>query len=251
MYAIRPCRPCKSLRSFGSFVHSLAQFAPSALKSLFAGLNCPISFYSKLINSNTRHGYCRAQFTPPAALVARWCGWPCGRRAAGGWRKYQHTTQAARRPAGLALRCRLAGWLVSVAFRALLAVCGAFRALSVCWWYNYTSCARCAQYTPVFVPCVRCLYKHQPRQCWRRPCWPCVAVSRPCVAFAWLAGRARSYPYTAEGLYPCAAGVARYLHLCPVLAVSRRFGGLSALRWCPMLARCPCARFAGVGVLVR
>lgn len=39
--------------------------------------------------------------------------------------------------------------------------------------------------------------------------------------------------------------------LRPVLAVSRRFGGLSALRWCPMLARCPCARFAGVGVLIR
>lgn len=48
-----------------------------------------------------------------------------------------------------------------------------------------------------------------------------------------------------------AAGVARCPHLRPVLPVSRRFGGLSALRWCPMLARCPCARFAGVGVLVR
>lgn len=103
---------------------------------------------------------------------------------------------------------------------------------------------------PFSVPCVKCLYKHQPRQCWRRPCWPCVAVSRPCVAFAWLAGRARAYHHTAAGLYPRAAGVARCPHLRPVLAVFRRFGGrfgvavvsnagavsLRPFRWC----RCAC-----------
>lgn len=102
------------------------------------------------------------------------------------------------------------------------------------------------------LPClVSIVYISTSRANWRRPCWPCVAVSRPCVAFAWLAGRARPYHHTAAGLYPRAACVARCPHLRPVLAVSRRFGGLSALRWCPMLARCPCARFAGVGVLIR
>ena len=169
------------------------------------------------------------------------------------WLVQMPAYNTSRPPSLLALPC-VAAWLACWCrwrFVPCWPFCGAFRALSVCWWYKYTSRARCAQYTPVSVPYANSLYKHQPRQCWRRPCWPCVAASRAGGACAGLGGRARPGHHTAAGCYLRTAGVARCPHLYPALPISRRFGGFSALRWCPMLARCPCARFAGVGVLVR
>lgn len=140
--------------------------------------------------------------------------------------------------AGLALRCRLAGVLVSVAFCALLAVCGAFRALSVCWWYNYTSRARCAQYTPVSVPCVNRLYKHQPRQLLAAAlCRRCLAVfpSLRCVCVAcWPRPSVSTYGggiLSPRGLRcPCQSINAPFYLFPAVLAAFRRFGGVQCWR---------------------
>ena len=60
--------------------------------------------------------------------MARWCGWPCGRRAGGGWRKYQHTTQAARRPCWPCLALPL-GWRAGVGGVSCLA--GRLRGVSL------------------------------------------------------------------------------------------------------------------------
>lgn len=87
---------------------------------------------------------------------------------------------------------------------------------------------------------------------WRRPCCRrCLAVFPSLRWFAWLAGRARPFQQTAAGLFPARLALPVSVYKRPVLPIFRRFGGLSALRWCPVLARCPCARFAGVGVLIR
>jgi len=147
----------------------------------------------------------------------------------------------------------LAGVLVSVAFRALLAVCVAFRALSVCWWYNYTSRARCAQYTPVSVPCVSCLYKHQPRQLLAAAllsALPC-RVSVLALRLRGLLAAPVRINIRRRDFIPARLALPVSVYKRPVLPIFRRFGGLSAFRWCPVLARCPCARFAGVGVLIR
>ena len=230
----------------------MAQFAPSALKSLFAGLNCPIDFYSKSINSFTRHGHRRAQFTPPAALVARWCGWPCGRRAGGGWCKCQHTTQAARRPCWPCLALPL-GWRAGVGGVSCLA--GRLRGVSLRF--------RCAG--GIITPAAPVALNIRPF-----PCLVSIVYTSTSRANAGggLAGLVWPFPVLALRLLGWLAAPVRIIirrrdfiparlalpvaRICaPVLAVSRRFGGVSALRWCPMLARCPCARFAGVGVLVR
>lgn len=169
------------------------------------------------------------------------------------WLAQMPAYNTSRPPSLLALPC-VAAWLACWCrwrFVPCWAVCVAFRALSVCWWYNYTSRARCAQYTPVSVPCVN-PYKSTSRASnWRRPCFGCLAVcpSLRCVCVAcWPRA---PFQQTAAGFYPARLALPAPVNKRPVLPIFRRFGGLSALRWCPVLARCPCARFAGVGVLLR
>lgn len=188
----------------------MAQFAPSALKTLFAGLNCPISFYSKLINSFTRHGHRRAQFTPPAALVARWCGWPCGRRAGGGWCKYQHTTQAARRPCWPCLALPL-GWRAGVGGVSCLA--GRLRGVSLrfrCAGGIITPAAPVALDIRPFPCLVSVTYiSTSAPPLWRWPCFGCLAVcpSLRCVCVAcWPRPSVSTY---GGGILSRAAGVAR------------------------------------------
>lgn len=66
---------------------------------------------------------------------------------------------------------------------------------------------------------------------WRRPCvgvaLPCV---RPCVAFAWLAGRARRFNKRRRDFIPRGWRCPRQSINAPVLPIFRRFGGRLALR---------------------
>ena len=94
------------------------------------------------------------------------------------------------------------------------------------------------------MPCVSYLYKHQPRQLLAAAlCRRCLAVcpSLPCVRLAcWPRP---PFQQTAAGFYPARLALPVSVLNAPVLPVSRRFSGVLALRWCPVLARCPCARF--------
>lgn len=154
--------------------------------------------------------------------------------------------------AGLALRCRLLACWCRWRFVPCWPFAGRFARFR-CAGGIITPAAPVALNIRPFPCLVSVAYISTSRASnWRRPCvgvaLPCF---RPCVAFAWLAGRARPFQQTAAGLFPARLALPVSVNKRPVLPISRRFGGLSASRWCPVLARCPCARFAGVGVLIR
>ena len=125
---------------------------------MFAGLNCPISFYSKLINSYNPQNR-RAQLTPPAVRIyGRWCGAECPRRVC-----VSATLRQYWRP-------------------SILAPCGAVSILPRFWRFRGVFGVICrgvvqslardiiALYTPVFVDCQDLIHR-------RRNLAPVLAVS--------------------------------------------------------------------------